>query len=421
MRADVRTDAVVVGAGPAGAATAILLAQEGLRVELLDRATFPRDKICGEYLSPEAGRILERLGVLATLEVRGARPLRGMRILVPGGRHLVGDYPTRGPWRGFRAHALAIRRRLLDATLVERARQVGVSVRERIRVVDLLREDGRIAGVVAARVGAAPQAEHLHARLVVAADGRTSIVAERLGLRRPHRWLHRLALIADVEGAGGDCERGEIVVEPPRYAILNPVTPGLGNMSLVVPVEEGRRHKGDLAGYFDAATRTLPGLGERLRRARRVGPVRALGPLAYAVAPPRDGGVVLVGDAAGFLDPFTGEGVYAALRSAEIAARVAADALRAGDVCVDALRPAHLRHAAEFSAKTRVTLLLQRVIARRTLVVAAAGVLARRPAHLARLMGVLGDFVPPGALLEPSFLAGLLPRLRPDLVSVTDA
>jgi hypothetical protein len=88
---------------------------------------------------------------------------------------------------------------------------------------------------------------------------------------------------------------------------------------------------------------------------------------------------------------------------------------------VDALRPAHRRHATEFSAKTRVTLLLQHVIARRTLLVAAAGVLARRPAHLARLMGVLGDVVPPGALLEPAFLAGLLPRLRPDLVSVTDA
>jgi len=422
MRAEAAlTDVVVVGAGPAGAATAILLAQEGLRVVLLDRASFPRDKICGEYLTPEAGRILERLGVLATLEARGARPLRGMRILAPDGTHLVGDYPAAGPWRGFRPHAFAMRRRVLDATLVDRARQVGVLVREGIRVVDLRRAGNRIAGVVAARVGSGTAAEDVPARLVVAADGRASVVAERLGLRRPHRWLRRLALIADVEGADGDPDRGEIVVAPPRYAILNPVASGVGNMSLVVPVEEGRRHKSDLAGYFDAATRALPGLGERLRRARRAGPVRALGPLAYSVAPPRDGGVVLVGDAAGFLDPFTGEGVYAALRSAEIAARVAADAIRVGDLSVDALRPAHLRHAAEFSAKARVTLLLQRVIARRALLVAAARVLARRPAHLARLMGVLGDFVPPRALLEPAFLAGLLPRLRPGLARASEA
>lgn len=404
-------DVLVVGAGPAGAATAILLAGAGLRVALLDRASFPRDKICGEYLSPEASRILDRLGVLGTVEARGARPLRGMRVLAPDGTMLVGDYPPDGTGPG--AHALAVRRRVLDATLVERARALGVSVREGVRVVDLLREGGRVAGVVAQRVGTrTPGGERLPARLVVAADGRASVIVERLGLRRPHRWLRRLALVADVEGAGGDPDRGEIVVAPPAYAILNPVSVGVANMSLVVPVEEGRRRKGDLAGYFDTATRALPGLGERLGRARRAGPVRALGPLAYHVAPPREGGVILVGDAAGFLDPFTGEGVYAALRSAEVAADVAVRALRTGDVSVGALRPVHRRRVKEFAGKSRVTLLLQRVIARPALLVAATRLLGRRPAHLARLMGVLGDLVPPRALLEPGFLAGLLPRPR---------
>ncbi|HEY7600869.1 MAG TPA: NAD(P)/FAD-dependent oxidoreductase [Methylomirabilota bacterium] len=410
-----RHDVVVVGAGPAGAATAILLAEQGFDVLLVDRARFPRDKVCGEYLSPEAGRILDRLGVLGTV---GARPIRGMRILAPDGTLLVGDYPADGRGRGHRTHALAVRRRVLDAALVERARAAGVSVREGQRVVDLVREKGRIAGVVTepAVPGAGAGACH-PARLVVAADGRASVVVERLGLRRPHRWLRRLALVADVEGAGGDPERGEIVVVPPAYAILNPVTASVGNLSLVVPLEEGRRQKAAFADYFDAATRALPGLGDRLRHARRVGPVRVLGPLAYEVTPPRDDGIVLVGDAAGFLDPFTGEGVYAALRSAEVAAEVAGRALRTGDVSASALRPAHVRRTAEFAAKTRVTLLLQRVIARRALLVPAARLLARRPAHLARLMGVLGDFVRPGALLEPRFLSGLLPRSRPRLVS----
>jgi geranylgeranyl reductase family protein len=404
-----RADVVVVGAGPAGSATAMLLAEQGFRVALVDRAHFPRDKVCGEYLSPEAARILDRLDVLGTMD---SRPLRGMRIRAPDGTLLVGDYPTDGPWRGYRAHALAVRRRALDAALVERARRAGVSVREGVRAVDVVREGRRIAGIVAEPVGPGPgAAERLTARAVVAADGRASVIAERLGLRQPHRWLRRLALVADVEGAGGDPERGEIVVVPPAYAILNPVTADVANLSLVVPVEEGRRRKAAFADYFDAATRALPGLGERLRHARRVGPVRVLGPLAYQVSQPRDAGVVLVGDAAGFLDPFTGEGVYAALRSAEVAAHVIGRAVRAGDVSVSALRPAHLRRAAEFAAKTRVTLLLQRVIARRALSVAAARLLARRPAHLARLMGVFGDFVPPRALLEPAFLAGLLPRV----------
>jgi flavin-dependent dehydrogenase len=241
------------------------------------------------------------------------------------------------------------------------------------------------------------------------------VIVERLGLRRPHRWLHRIALVADVEGAHGDPERGEIVLAPPAYSILNPVEAGVGNLSLVIPVEVGRRHKAGLPGYFDGVTRALPGFRDRLRDAKRIGPVRAMGPLAYRVAPPREDGVVLVGDAAGFLDPFTGEGIYAALRSAEIAAEVGARAVRAGDVSAAALRPAHVRRGVEFAAKTRATLVLQRVIAHRGASIAAARLLVARPAHLARLMGVFGDFIPPRALLQPGFLAGLLPRRGPRL------
>jgi len=342
-----------------------------------------------------------------------------MRILAPDGTLLVGDYPIDGPWRGYRPHALAVRRRVLDHALVERAREVGVSVREGMRVVDVLRDGRRVAGVVAEpiRPGTRPvEAERLPARLVVAADGRASVIAERLGLRRPHPWLHRLALVADVEGASGDPERGEIVLAPPAYSILNPVAAGVGNLSLVIPMDEGRRHKADLARYFDDTTQALPGFHERLHGARRVGPVHALGPLAYHVLPPRDGGVVLVGDAGGFLDPFTGEGIYAALRSAEIAAGVGAHAVRAGDVSAAALAPAHAQRAAEFAAKARVNVILQHVIARRALSIAMARLLAARPDHLARLMGFLGDFVPPRALLAPAFLASLLPRPRPRLV-----
>lgn len=414
-----RADAVVVGAGPAGAATAILLAREGLSVALLDRARFPRDKICGEYLSPEGSRILDRLGVLARVEANGARPLRGMRILGPDGTQLVGDYPPDGARPGDRPRALAVRRRILDAALVERAREVGISVREGLRVVDLLREGTRITGVVAEPVGLERRttaAERFSAPLVVAADGRTSVIAERLGLRGPHPWLHRLALVADIEGASGDPERGEIVLAPPAYSILNPVGAGVGNLSLVIPIEEARRHKADLAGYFDRVTRELPGFRERLRNARRTGPVRALGPLGYRVAPPRVDGVLLTGDAAGFLDPFTGEGIYAALRSAEVTAEVGARAVKAGDVSAAALQSSHARRATEFAAKTRLTVVLQRVIARRALSVAVTRLLAARPGHLARLMGVLGDFVPARALLEPRFLAALLPRPRFRLV-----
>ncbi len=113
-------DAIVVGAGPAGSAIGILLAEEGMSVLVLDRATFPRSKMCGEYLSPETARILHRLGVLDTVDRAGAVPLWGMSITGPDGSRIVGTYPTTGRWRGYRDHALAIPRATFDAILTDR-------------------------------------------------------------------------------------------------------------------------------------------------------------------------------------------------------------------------------------------------------------------------------------------------------------
>jgi menaquinone-9 beta-reductase len=405
---ETQADVVVVGAGPAGAATAILLGLQGHDVLLLDRARFPRDKVCGEYLSPEGSRVLDRLGVLKSVEA-WARPLTGMRIVAPDGTTLVGDYPTGGRWRGYRDHALAVPRRLLDATLVERAQSVA-RVREGFRVSDLVRTGDRVLGVEGAPV-AGGEPERITARLVVGADGRSSIVARRLGLIRPHPWLHRLALVTYAEGVTHDPARGEIFIVPPAYSIVNPIEGldvGRVNLSVVVPIAEARRHRGDLVGYFDRTVATLPHLRERLAGARRVGPVRALGPLAYRVAAPAHAGVLLVGDAQGFLDPFTGEGIFTAFHAAELAAEVADPALRAGDLSARALAPAHLRQRAAFADKARVAVLLQRLIARRRLAVWVAHRLARRPDALALLMGVIGDFVPPREVLSPRFLARVL-------------
>ncbi len=388
-------DVIVVGAGPAGTATAILLAERGLAVRLLDRARFPRPKICGEYLSPEAPRILDRLGVLKSVD-RVAMPLAGMRITAPDGTVLVGTYRPLGRFRPYREHALAIPRETLDALLVERVRALPIDFSEQVRVTDLVVEDDRVAGVEA--VDAAGRSITVCAPLVIAADGRASVVAQRLGLRRAHR-LRRMALVTYVADVEGLRDRGEIFVDPPDYAILNPVAPDRANLSIVVPLEHAAPWSGRLEAFFAARLRQLPHLARRLAGARVVAPVQAMGPLAYAVLPPRVGGVLLVGDAAGFYDPFTGEGVFAALRGAELAAETAVRALRAGDCSREALAAYGLARRRAFAGKERVTRVLRFVIARRRLANLAARVLARRPGLLDRLLGVIGDFVPPRALL----------------------
>jgi len=394
-------DVAVVGAGPAGAATAILFAERGRRVVLLDKARFPRPKICGEYLSPEAARVLDRLGVLKDIDAAGAQPLRGMRMVAPDGSLLCGAYPLAGPWRGYRDYALAIPRESLDQILLDRARSVSVDVRERHRVTDLVLEGDRVTGVRGTDDSARPI--EIRSRLVVGADGRASIVARALDLVRPHG-LRRMALIQDVTGLEGFDHMGEIYVDPPDYCILNPVAPGLVNVGLVVPLAHARPFRGRLPAFFTARLTQLRHLAPRLQGMRVEGPLMAMGPLAYRVREPRHGGVALVGDAAGFYDPFTGEGIYTALRSAELLVEVAAGALAGGQVSARALAAYGQRRRRARRDKEWLQRGIQFIIARRGLATWTAHRLAARPALLDLMMGVIGDFVPPRELLRWRFL-----------------
>jgi menaquinone-9 beta-reductase len=391
----VAADVVVVGAGPAGAATAILLAEHGLAVTVLERGPRARPKVCGEYLSPEGGRVLDRLGVLKAVDAGGAVALAGMRITAPDGTVLDARYGKVGGFRPYREHAIGVSRATLDGALLDRVRALPVDMRAGVRVTDVIVERGRVVGVVG--MDAAGARVEARGRVVIAADGRASVIVQRLGCRRPHR-LARMALVTYVGGVPDCRDVGEIFVDPPDYAILNPLAPHRANLSLVVPLADAVPWRARLEDFFAARVKQLPHLARRLVGADRVGPIASLGPLAYRVAPPREGGVLFVGDAAGFYDPFTGEGIFTALRSAELAAETVVSALRAGDVSGAALSAYERARRAAFADKARVTRILQALIARRRLANLAARWLAGRPRVLTALLGVIGDYVPPSAL-----------------------
>ena len=345
------SQAVVVGAGPAGAVAALVLARAGVRVRLIDRARFPRHKLCGDTLNPGALSILDKLaspgvprGTVSVSDAVRARalPITGMTVTGPRGATVTGLYP---------AHLLgaALTRSDLDLVLLDAAVAAGAEFEPGVRAIEPVTAEGRIDGV---RVAGASGERTMPAGIVIAADGRGSRLASKLRLaafaRHPRRW----AFGAYFTGVHGLTSCGEMHIRPGGYVGVAPLPGGVANVCVVREMVPGRSTAGvDRRRIIDDALAAEPVLRERFAAARRVSDVVSLGPLAVDASGAGAPGVLLAGDAAGFVDPMTGDGLRFALRGGMLAAEAALSELATG-------RPAHVRlHAArarEFAGKWRL-------------------------------------------------------------------
>ena len=376
-------EVLIAGAGPAGSVAALVLARAGSRVLLVDRARFPRDTLCGDLVNPGAMAVLRRLGLAARVEARGL-PIEGMIVTGEGGLRVAGAYPG-----GVRARALV--RRDLDAGLLSAAVEAGARFEEGVEVLEPLVYEGargpEVRGaIVRARDG---RQMRIPALLTLAADGRDSTLAFGLGLarhpERPRRW----AAGAHFEGVEGCSAHAEMHLRARRYIGVAPVPDGLVSACVVT---EDRRGLEDPTGLVHRVLAADPLLAGRFARARAVAPAIALGPLAVDASAAGMAGLLLAGDAAGFIDPMTGDGIGFAIRGAELAARIGLWGLEHGPATVLVRLAAERRMM--FARKQRFNRALRALVASPASVWGAALGARLAPFLLRRAIAIAGDVAP---------------------------
>jgi len=325
----------IVGAGPAGLAAAIGLARRGLQVTVFERAPAPPDRACGEGLMPTGLVELVNLGVRDRLAADDCHPLRGVRYVQEDGSSASGCLPAPG--------GLGVRRTALTKALADAALAAGVRIRWNCRVQELRR------GAEGVRLDTS--GGPVRADLLVAADGLHSAVRRGAGLSLDVGDGRRFGLRRHFRCAPGS-DFVEVHLAAGREAFITPVGPEL--VSVAFLWDRGLwSPAGEHESYFDLLLESFPGLQDRFAGVPAATPARGAGPLAQAVSATVAERLVLIGDAAGYRDAITGEGLSLALASAAVLADVVPAALRAGGTA-SSLQPYARAHARLFRRYARV-------------------------------------------------------------------
>jgi menaquinone-9 beta-reductase len=398
-------EVAIVGGGPAGALVGALLGRAGHGVTVFERSPAYRWHACGVFASPAAVAALRRVGVDEATLARVARPIPAMRVETPGGAAFRLTYGSEAP--------VGFDRSALDPALLESAVAAGARVCTGSRVEAVTLAGARPELTVRT---ASNGLERHGAQLVIGADGGSSIVARAAGVARPARLGPRVGLTFHLSDRPGDPPAdARIRLFRDGYVGIAPVPGGRVNVGIVL----GRAWTGELAarGAEAVAEEVLadipvlsgaagsPGDPGAWRTGARLDRVAGASPLGHRVTLRAGRNWLLVGDAGGFLDPFTGEGLHRAIVSAELAARAAIAALKGNPRALAAYDRQMRRR---FAAKDVVSWLVQAFLERPALFeYAARRIEARGPVR--ETMGlVMGDLVPASRALDPRYLGALL-------------
>ncbi len=314
-----RFDVAIIGAGPAGSAAAIGLAQRGYEVALIDKKYFPREKLCGDFVNPSNWPVFRELGVEDRVRAQPHSEVTGFRITNSSGREAEAGFAL---CDGQRSMGLGLRRAALDQLLVERAVELGVAMRPGCRIEKILRtrEGWRLESVE----------KSWQTTFLIGADGRNSWVAQQLGLNRSAAMHGRaVGLQSRLRIPGAAHGKIEIHLFPGGYAGVVGVGDGTITLGMAIDKHKLARERG-VEFLFTKVLAQNPHLKEILDRNDSFGELRSVYPVYFPARRCVTDGAVLVGDAARVSEPVTGEGIYFALRSGLLAAETIDLALRRG-------------------------------------------------------------------------------------------
>jgi geranylgeranyl reductase family protein len=322
-------DAIIVGAGPGGSATAIELARGGWRVLLVEKGVFPRDKVCGDLIGPRSLRVLEDLGCGPAVDAAARNRLDGGILYVNGRQIVTAEIPE--SWE-LPAYGYAIPRLIFDEIVFRQAQAVGAETVEGCQVKNITFEaDGvTVYGLQERRE------RRFRGRLVIGADGVHSIVARVLGMEQRDTRSIIVALRAYYDNVAGDPSQVDLFFDEaffPGYGWIFHLGDGRANVGLGMVREVYMHHEINLRRCFDDWVTNDPHVQGRLGDARLDGRI-----VGWPLNTFRQTGgnyaerALLVGDAGSFIDPINGEGIHTALETAVIAAGVVDQALRADDL-----------------------------------------------------------------------------------------
>lgn len=365
-------DALIVGGGPAGACTAIRLAMGGTRVLLVEQKKFPRHKLCGEFISPECLEHFAQVGALDSMAAAGGVKILETIFYTQRGRSL--SVPSK--WFGARSAAaadnastaLGLSRAEMDSRLLLRAREAGVEVCEETQATNLIKEVNRVAGVSLKMNGT--EVRRVYARVTIDATGRTRALSrllekeENRAMPKPRAAL--VAFKAHLEGARNTDGQCEIYSYRGGYGGLSSVENNLGNLCFIVSASDVKRCGSDAGRVMREVVSQNKRAAYALGNARVVSAWLsvALEKFGRSALAPADG-LLAIGDAASFIDPFTGSGMLMALESGEVAAQTILGFLpqlrrRANESLTTLAREYEERYNRKFGARLRLCAVLRR-------------------------------------------------------------